>query len=365
MGDGDGSAPYAARDTGEFIEAMRRLKEQSGLTYRQLEEKAAAHGDTLPRSTLANALGGRSLPRPDLLAAFVRACGAGDQAAEWTRARSLLATKAAAGAKAGAGVGTSDGAAAPTAPPSPRPGRPSAWRTALRPTALSALAAVFVLTALLLWALTSLGGGDDHSPNAGRNHPSTGAAGGQPSETAEDTTSDSATALPEGPVRIHPLSAPKLCLTEGYVPDGRYDSVVAVQRPCADVAPQRTTLVPAGSGTYRIQWYRPDQGKGCLAVRTAGPATGLLEPQDDCPGATRLRIEPAAARSDDSAVHLFRTEDGRRCVTIAAPATTEGAEAVLTPCTASKAQRFRIAPAPSGPAPADSAGPTASDPRGA
>ncbi|MFE2671379.1 helix-turn-helix domain-containing protein [Streptomyces mirabilis] len=54
---------------------MRRLKERSGLTYRELEVKAARNGDMLARSTLADVLGRTNLPRPDVLAAFVRACG--------------------------------------------------------------------------------------------------------------------------------------------------------------------------------------------------------------------------------------------------------------------------------------------------
>ncbi|MEV0602010.1 hypothetical protein AB0I82_22250 [Streptomyces sp. NPDC050315] len=89
-------------------------------------------------------------------------------------------------------------------------------------------------------------------------------------------------AVPTGPVLLHPLSAPDPCLTDGRVPDGRYDSLVAVQRPCDEVGPQRTTLIPAGSGLYRIQWFSPDQGKGRLAARSTGPAAGLREPRNDC-----------------------------------------------------------------------------------
>ncbi len=332
MGNGDGPAPYAAQNAAEFIQEMRRLKERSGLTYRQLEEKAAAQGDTLPRSTLANALSGRSLPRPELLAAFVRACGAGDRVTEWTAARHHLTTKAAT-------EPTTE--AAPDAPPPPGPGTPSphpgtrkslgtALRTAPRPAVLSAAAAaaaVLVVPAVLaIWALTA------PAPFGG---PAPGAA----------------SALPEGPVRIHPLSAPTLCLTDGPVPDGRYDSVVAVQRSCAAVGTQRTTLAPAGGGTYRIQWYRPEMGKGCLAVRTEGPATGLLEPQNDCAGATRLHVETvagetAALHTADTPAYRFRVVGGRHCVAINAPATTEGTEAVVAPCKATKPQLFRITSAP-------------------
>ena len=49
------------RDPAGFIESMRRLKQQSGLTYRELEERASQVGDVLPRSTLADVLRRTSL----------------------------------------------------------------------------------------------------------------------------------------------------------------------------------------------------------------------------------------------------------------------------------------------------------------
>lgn len=76
---------------------MRHLKRRSGLTYRQLEERAAERGDVLPRSTIADVLSGRTMPRPDLLTAFVRACGSGEQEAEWLRARERIIQSRAAG----------------------------------------------------------------------------------------------------------------------------------------------------------------------------------------------------------------------------------------------------------------------------
>ncbi|MFI9557574.1 peptidoglycan-binding protein [Nonomuraea endophytica] len=68
----------------EFIAALRRLRADSGLTYRQLERRAHLHGDVLPYSTAFHALNRDRLPRPDLLEIIVRACG-GDahQTAVW------------------------------------------------------------------------------------------------------------------------------------------------------------------------------------------------------------------------------------------------------------------------------------------
>ena len=83
--------PDDAADPAEFIEMLRDLKDRSRLTYRQLEQRAAAAGDVLARSTAADILRRSSLPRPEVVAAFVRACGAEDQVETWLRARHRLA----------------------------------------------------------------------------------------------------------------------------------------------------------------------------------------------------------------------------------------------------------------------------------
>ncbi|MFI9647472.1 hypothetical protein ACIHAA_14415 [Streptomyces sp. NPDC052040] len=68
---------------------LRKLKEQSALSYRQLERVATRNGDVLPASTLATALNRGTLPREDLLTAFVRACGA--DVTDWVTTRRRLA----------------------------------------------------------------------------------------------------------------------------------------------------------------------------------------------------------------------------------------------------------------------------------
>ncbi|MEK9524550.1 helix-turn-helix transcriptional regulator [Streptomyces venezuelae] len=84
--------PREARTPAEFLAALQALKERSGLTYRELSSRAEARGDVLPRSTVANMLTRATLPREELLAAFVRACGATpDELTEWRRARTELA----------------------------------------------------------------------------------------------------------------------------------------------------------------------------------------------------------------------------------------------------------------------------------
>ncbi|GAB2954601.1 hypothetical protein GCM10027280_48790 [Micromonospora polyrhachis] len=54
---------------------MRDLKQWSGFTYRELQRRAEAAGEVLPHSTIAAALGRSTLPRAEMVRAFVRACG--------------------------------------------------------------------------------------------------------------------------------------------------------------------------------------------------------------------------------------------------------------------------------------------------
>ncbi|MFD7500161.1 helix-turn-helix domain-containing protein [Streptomyces sp. NPDC059850] len=66
-----------------FIAALRDLKERSGLTYRQLEERAAEVGDALRRSTVSDVLNGTRMPSTDFVALFIRTCGDGVRVEEW------------------------------------------------------------------------------------------------------------------------------------------------------------------------------------------------------------------------------------------------------------------------------------------
>ncbi|MDX2600563.1 hypothetical protein PV379_12465 [Streptomyces caniscabiei] len=79
-------------DAVAFVAALRRLKAWSGLSYRGLERRAREAGHVLPYSTAATMLGRDSLPRAELVAAFVAACGVrGDAAEAWLDARVTIA----------------------------------------------------------------------------------------------------------------------------------------------------------------------------------------------------------------------------------------------------------------------------------
>ncbi|MEV4121589.1 tetratricopeptide repeat protein [Micromonospora sp. NPDC049645] len=69
----------------QMLLQLRRLKQESRLTYRELERRAAAVGDVLPRSTLATALRGPGLPRREVVAAYLRACLNPTDAERWLR----------------------------------------------------------------------------------------------------------------------------------------------------------------------------------------------------------------------------------------------------------------------------------------
>ncbi|MGW0889851.1 hypothetical protein [Saccharopolyspora sp. NPDC002578] len=89
--DAEGEPPRATT-AAEFVHALRVLRSSSGLTYRQLEARARANGDVLPYSTLASALRRDTLPRRDVTAMFVRACGASVQEVErWLADQDRLA----------------------------------------------------------------------------------------------------------------------------------------------------------------------------------------------------------------------------------------------------------------------------------
>jgi hypothetical protein len=72
----------------EFVAAMRDLKAAAHVGFRTLEKRAEAVGDVLPKSTLVAVLSRDTLPREEVVAAFVRACGLGEDAVErWLAVR--------------------------------------------------------------------------------------------------------------------------------------------------------------------------------------------------------------------------------------------------------------------------------------
>ena len=119
-------SPADATDEAAFVGELRRLKTWSGLSFRQLESRASDSGDVLPYSTAATMLNKNRLPRAEVVAAFVRACGVAD-VAPWLRTRARIA----------------DGTATVSVPaplPTASRGRLSRWRRVLVAAAAMAVA---------------------------------------------------------------------------------------------------------------------------------------------------------------------------------------------------------------------------------
>ncbi|MFF8657693.1 RICIN domain-containing protein [Streptomyces huasconensis] len=322
MDDQGGAAPEQARTPAEFVALLRQVKEVSGLTYRQLELRAAERGDLLPRSTVAGALSRAALPKAELVEALVRACEGEERVGAWLAARDRIASGEVPPPPASAPAP----APAPTSAPSaaalvavagsgPVPAAPAVARRRPRSRVLTLAAGVIVVVALAAVGASALNGSD---------------------EPPDPSPSDSAKAagVPSGVVRVQPLRAAGLCLTDGRDREGRYGSHIAVFRPCGEAVPPTTELEPLGGGVYRVRWAHPEQGRGCLAAPTKGTAKGFLEPWNDCGAAARLRVE----RRGDA--YVLRLADGR-CVGVNGSAVA-GAEAVLARCGGADAQRFLI-----------------------
>ncbi|MFG2933951.1 XRE family transcriptional regulator [Streptomyces achromogenes] len=314
----DDVSPPGARDAAGFIAAMRRLKERSGLTYRELEERAAHRGDVLARSTLADVLRRTSLPRPEVLAAFVRACGDGERVDAWLDARDRLAAAGPAAEPAQAHDPEPAEAHATETGALPRTGTTTVARPRRRPgarTVVGAITLTLAVLALAAWALLPDGSKDPGGPVSSA-APSLTPAGGWGT--------------------IRPARTPDLCVTDGRDRAGAYGSAVAVQLPCAQATVPRTYLEPAGEGLYRIQWHHPQHGKGCLTVMGADQIKGMLEPRRNCAQGTLFRLEPAAG------AFRLRPSTSAGCLGIVGDDTTAGAEVIEERCTGAADQRFLI-----------------------
>ncbi|WP_405094614.1 RICIN domain-containing protein [Micromonospora sp. NBC_01412] len=306
---GTGSVrPETARDASEFVGMMRQLKELSGCTLRELEQRAVGWGDVLPRSTTADVLRRPNLPRPEVLTAFVRACtGSEEQVTSWSAARARLAA-------------SSSPATVP--PPPARPARPPApWRRRVG-------IGVAVLVAVVLVAVSAMVLLREEEPAA------------PPGGADASTPAGPRLATGGSVVRIRPVGVPEFCLTEGRDSTGQYEHAVVVQRACAGAEPPQTILQLVADGLHQMKWNHPTQGFGCLTVRDSDPGTGLVEPWTDCvAGGSRqlFRLEPAGASA-----YRLRSAANDACFGIKGNATASGAELARQQCTASDSQVFLV-----------------------
>ncbi|WP_371408699.1 hypothetical protein OG423_28125 [Micromonospora zamorensis] len=356
--------PDEATDPAEFVDMLRQLKDRSRLTYRQLEQRAAATGDVLARSTAADILRRSTLPRPEVVAAFVRACGAEDQVETWLRARHRLAVGTYAPTSsppvspapdrqpadgAAADHQTADGAALDLRP---SVGTGAGSASANRPRWFARPVPLMLLVGVLLAAL---GVGiwtqrpDDERRTAQVTDPSTSTGGSPPATSAGETpsaTPESSASPTIGPdallSQIRPARSPQLCVSEGRDRTGEYGSQVAVQISCAEATPPDTYLEPAAGGLYFIKWNHPEHGPGCLTVRGENPGRNMLEPVTKCSQSNwsqLFRFEPTGSAPTSYRIRPTRTD---LCVGLRDDDTEVSAEALVEPCTNGPDQVFLI-----------------------
>ncbi|MDY0810592.1 helix-turn-helix domain-containing protein [Kitasatospora purpeofusca] len=307
--------PARAHNAAQFVAMLRELRERSGLTYRALEIRAAELGETLPRSTVAAILRHDQLPRPEVLRAFLLACGHQGPPAAWLEARArLVSGREETGDTGGAGPSTS----AP--PPPPVPGSRRLPRSAAL---LGALLAVLCAVAGVL----ALRNGPARSPG-------TAAPRGS---AAQDPPP-----LAAGAYRIRPTGS-GLCLGESAV-QGSGGRVTQVD--CAGAVPTYV-LEPWADGLYMIRSLHPVLGHGCLGVDSGLLTEGATLMNDYCGRrgtAERFRLRPSP---DGSGAYLIRPAHTDACVTVPGGIATPGASVLQLPCaTTSTGQTFTLEPVP-------------------
>ncbi|WP_329101204.1 tetratricopeptide repeat protein [Micromonospora sp. NBC_01699] len=86
--------PTIASSAAQYVALLRRVRDQSGLTYRAIARRAQANGEILPASTLATMFGRTTLPRRELVVALLRACDVpATRMGSWVRAWQRLAAE--------------------------------------------------------------------------------------------------------------------------------------------------------------------------------------------------------------------------------------------------------------------------------
>ncbi|MEU7103714.1 RICIN domain-containing protein [Streptomyces sp. NPDC046215] len=299
-------SPHEARDAAAFVALLRELKRRSGLTYRQLEERAAGRGEVLPRSTLAGVLRHNALPRAEILTAFLGACGEDHRAGDWLRARERLAGGGAPEVARPGGelLGAKGGPASRRRLP-PAPGR-----------LLGAALVLAVLAGGGYLALEGMGGGDGEP-----------AGSGVPVSAKPGPGTRGATSAPApGTYRIRSALS-SLCLSER---DGD-DTGNVYQAACRKAVPTYA-LEEAGNGEYRIRSLHPVFGYGCLGVANGSTLGGTRMEDDYCGQRGRgeqFRIRPAGGPARGYRIVPVHTD---ACVSVPGGARTEWTAVLQLPC---------------------------------
>ncbi|MFF2959784.1 helix-turn-helix domain-containing protein [Streptomyces sp. NPDC057963] len=364
--------PREARSAAEFVALLRLLKDASGLTFRELTQRADAAGEVLPRSTIANMLGRTSVPREELLAAFARACGCGPAAVQdWLAVRKELAVHGRRGGGAGGagevrGTGGAEGVRGtggagdvcgtggagdvrgtggpedvrgtggvgevPVVPPERSPEPPAGASPARRRrqfrNVLVAAASLLVLAAAAVTVAVLARDEEPGSPSV---------AGPVAGRTVQIRSVHSG-----------------LCLSEKR----GSDSGRLYQVPCDGETLPSFSLRPLGDGVWRIATEHPDYGPGCAGVWNGMREGGAPMQDQECGrrgSAEAFRIEP---RGHPAEGYRIRPTHTRLCVGAVAGSGERGTEMVQRGCDGSdRGSLFSFDPvATDGPAALDAVG---------
>ncbi|MFF3625960.1 RICIN domain-containing protein [Streptomyces sp. NPDC002164] len=331
--------PRKVRSAAEFVALLRVVKDGSGLAFRELTRRAEAAGDVLPRSTIANMLARASVPREELLVAFLRACGREPaEVVDWLAVREELAVR---GRRAGAADGIEEadgtGAAGEEADGNGEGRGRDAGRAvgraivpaAIPPSALrrrrAVLPAAASLVALAALAVTAVVLVRDERPGA--------APVGGPVEGRT--------------VQLRSVRS-GLCLSE----ERGSESGRLFETSCDGPTIPDFSLKPLGDDVWRIVTDHPDYGLGCTGVWDGAREAGASMQDQECDRrgpAEEFRIEPVGHPVEGYRIRPVHT---RLCVGTEVRNGRREAELVQTSCDgAARTVLFSFDPVASSPAP--------------
>ncbi|MEU8822868.1 hypothetical protein [Streptomyces sp. NPDC048636] len=367
--------PLHARSPEEFIARLRALKDWSRLTCQELTARAHAAGDVLPPGAVAELLASATLPRAGLVAAFVRACGAGPaELTVWLAVRAELAVPAepavparptvrekptVRGASGGGPAATTvrttvpatvvvpfparaerddDGDTAPAEPPLTPQGLLAL--SSLRRSRAVSLLSVLALTATVVAIAVTTRGSHHGGPVTGRAQEGVRQ---QPGSGAASTSGAALLAPAAGAYRIRAAHS-ALCLSEreGERPAWVY------QAPCQDVFPGYS-LERLDGGYWRLATRHPEHGPGCSGIVGGRRTEGAFLADGDCdsrgPG-EKFRLESV---NRPTAGYRLRPVHTDFCLTVPGGTRDPWAHVVQLPCGEGESgQVFRFDPVASG-----------------
>ncbi|MEV0085084.1 RICIN domain-containing protein [Saccharopolyspora sp. NPDC050642] len=317
--------PKNIDDTAAFVAALRQMRVRADLSFRALERRAERAGDVLPSSTINAALSRDKLPRADLVAAFVRACGGDEPTVEtWVAARNELAARAE-GPPGSAGGDEVEPAVEAEFVPAPT--SRATWRRA----AVVAVAAVGAAAAIIALSL-AFGQPETPAPPAQRQAP----------PITPPLPLDEKAAGPLASVQRIRLAHSGLCLGEGpekFTASGRD---VLGQHDCASAGPP-IGVEAAPDGSFRLLLNSSENGLGCVTTDYGGEHAEVLLSGDECEDGRpdqRFTFEPVGTPANGYRMHSV--PGSKWCIGVFQHRIEPGVQLIQDRCDGSRAQVFLV-----------------------